>query len=73
MSLHHDAPEFFDTLKAAEYLNIQPQTLNAWRCLRRYPLPYTKVGRSIRYKKSDLDRFIASRTVSSPAPELATA
>ena len=47
--------------EAAAYLNIQPQTLSNWRTTGRYNIPAIKVGRLIRFKKSALDAFIASR------------
>jgi len=49
--------------QAAEYLGIKPQTLSVWACSNRYNLPFIRVGRSVRYKKSDLDTFLAARTV----------
>lgn len=49
--------------EAAAYLSIKPQTLNNWRATGRYNLPAVKVGRLVRFKKSDLDAFIARRTV----------
>lgn len=47
--------------QAAEFLNIRPGTLACWRTTKRYPLKYTRVGRSIRYRLSDLQAFLASR------------
>ena len=49
--------------EAAEYLGVRPQTLAAWASTRRYGLRYIKVGRSVRYRKADLDRFLEARTV----------
>jgi excisionase family DNA binding protein len=49
--------------QAAAYLGVEANTLAIWRCTKRYPLPYIKVGRLVRYRKSDLDAFLASRTV----------
>jgi len=49
--------------EAARYLNVQPGTLRVWACERRYPLPFVKVGRAVRYRLEDLDRFIESRTI----------
>jgi len=49
--------------RAAEILGITPGTLSVWRCVRRYPLPYTKIGRAVRYRLEDLDEFVRSRTV----------
>lgn len=48
--------------EAAAYLGIKPQTLSAWKCCGRYHLPVVLVGRLPRYRKSDLDAWIASRT-----------
>lgn len=51
--------------EAAQHLFLKRQTLAAWRCLGRYNLPFVKVGRSIRYRLSDLEAFLAARTVTS--------
>jgi excisionase family DNA binding protein len=55
-------PEMLTTKEAAEYLGIKPQTLSVWRCTGRYDLPAVKIGRCLRYRKSDLDKFIDRRT-----------
>jgi len=53
----------FDQKGAGEYLGgISPDTLSVWRCTGRYNLPFVKIGRLVRYRKSDLDKFLASRT-----------
>lgn len=49
--------------EASTILAIEPATLEVWRCTRRVVLPYVKVGRSVRYRASDLAAFIESRTV----------
>lgn len=49
--------------EAAAYLGIQSQTLALWRSTKRHTIPYVRVGRSIRYRQSDLDRWLATRTV----------
>jgi excisionase family DNA binding protein len=49
--------------EAADLLGISPETLTIWACTKRYPLPYVKVGRSVRYRRTDLEAFIESRTV----------
>jgi excisionase family DNA binding protein len=48
--------------EAAAYLGIASQTLAIWRSTGRYHLPSVKVGRLVRYRRSDLDTFLASRT-----------
>jgi hypothetical protein len=56
-----------DEKRAAEILGISAGTLSVWRCVRRYPLPYTKIGRAVRYRLADLEAFIASRTIGAAA------
>ena len=45
--------------QAAEYLQITPQTLAVWRCNNRKKLAYVKIGSHVRYRREDLERFIA--------------
>lgn len=50
-----------DTPQAAQYLgDLKPETLEAWRCRGGGPR-FVKLGRSVRYRESDLDAFIESR------------
>lgn len=49
--------------EAAEYLGVAPNTLNVWRCNERYNIPFVKVGSRVKYRKEDLDAWLASRTV----------
>jgi len=52
----------YDRVQAAQYLgDIRPATLATWASTHRYNLPFIRVGRKIRYRRSDLDAFIASR------------
>lgn len=51
-----------DEVQAAAFLDVKPTTLQVWRCTKRYPLPFVKVGRLVRYRQSDLDAFLRSRT-----------
>ena len=53
----------FTRLQAAAYLNVRPQTLAVWHTTHRYHLPLIKVGTLVRYRKSDLDKWLESRTV----------
>ena len=48
-----------DRKTAAKYLGISPNTLAVWDCTKRYDLKPLKVGRSVRYRKSELDLFLA--------------
>jgi len=47
--------------QVAEYLGIEVETLNVWRCTKRYNLPYTKIGRLVRYRADDVEAFVTSR------------
>lgn len=47
---------------AAQYLGVSKDTLSVWRCTRRYPIPFIKVGRLVKYRVSDLDAFLDTRT-----------
>jgi hypothetical protein len=49
--------------QVASILQVSPDTLAIWRCTCRYPLPYIKVGRSVRYRLQAVKDFLASRTV----------
>ena len=54
--------ELLDTIKAGAYIDTPPQTLVTWRCTGRVKIPYVKIGGNVRYKRSDLDAFIAANT-----------
>lgn len=56
-------PKLLTEAEAADYLSVEPQTLCAWRCTRRYNLRFIKVGRLVRYRFEDLEAFLESRTV----------
>ena len=50
-------------VEAAEYLGVSANSLETWRCTNRYALKYVKVGGRVKYRQSDLDAFLAARTV----------
>jgi predicted DNA-binding transcriptional regulator AlpA len=55
--------------QAADILSTKPGTLQVWRSTKRYPLPYVKIGRLVRYRKSDVEAFLVARTVGAePSP-----
>jgi excisionase family DNA binding protein len=56
--------ELLTEQQAAEFLGVSAGTLSVWRCTKRYPLPYVKCGRLVRYRRSDLEAWVDSRTVS---------
>ena len=49
--------------EAADYLLNEPNTLAVWRCTGRHSLPFVRIGKSIRYRRGDLRKFVASRVV----------
>ena len=51
-----------DGKQAASILNVSPGTLSVWRSTGRYSLPFVKVGRSVRYRLSDLESWLDGRT-----------
>lgn len=55
--------ERFSHKTSAEYLGVTENTLNVWRCTKRYPIPFIKVGARVFYWKKDLDAWLASRTI----------
>ncbi|TMQ76812.1 helix-turn-helix domain-containing protein [Candidatus Accumulibacter phosphatis] len=54
--------ELVDDKTAAEILGIKASTLCVWRSTGRYNLPFIKVGRSVRYRRSDLGAWLERRT-----------
>jgi len=46
------------TPEVAELLGVREETLILWRCRRRYPLPFFKIGRLVRYRRADVLNFI---------------
>jgi excisionase family DNA binding protein len=48
--------------QAADFLGVTVGTLEVWRSTGRYGIPYVKIGRCVRYKVTDLENFLTSRT-----------
>jgi len=57
--------------EAAKFLHIGAGTLSVWSCKghNKYDLPFVKIGRSVRYKLSDLNLFIEKRTTKGESVE----
>ncbi len=60
--LKNQSDPLFSPKETAEYLGISNDTLSVWRCVGRYNIPFIKVGRLVKYRKSDLDAWLAGRT-----------
>lgn len=61
------ANELLDEKQAAEFLTIKPGTLGVWRSVGRYDIPFIKIGRRVRYRRSDLLAWLQTRTRSNGA------
>jgi hypothetical protein len=59
---NHMQEKLLTPFEAANVLSVSPATLAIWRSTGRYSLPFTKIGSLVRYRPSDLARFIASRS-----------
>lgn len=49
--------------EAARYLGVSPGTLANWKSNGRVKIPCFFVGRSIRYRKSDLDAYLDAHKI----------
>ena len=49
--------------QAAKYLGITSGTLSVWRSVKRYEIPYYKVGKSVRYRMEDLNKFLSAARI----------
>jgi len=49
--------------EVSQLTGVTTGTLAVWRATARYPLPYVKVGRNVRYRRGDVAAFLESRTV----------
>ena len=54
--------DLLDEKQAASILKVQPGTISVWRSTGRYSIPFIKVGRSVRYRQTDLNAWLESRT-----------
>lgn len=46
--------------EAAAYLNIAPKTLANWASNGKVQIPYSKLGKLVRYRIADLDMYLES-------------
>ncbi len=56
-------PKLLTRKQAAEYIGVEPSTLDVWASTKRYSLKFIKVGRLAKYRVADLDEFLSLRTV----------
>lgn len=55
--------------ETARILGVKEQTLACWLTNGRYGLPVVKVGRLCKYRRADVEAFIASRTLGGSVAE----
>ncbi len=60
-----------NTIEAAEFLGVKPNTLEVWRCQKKGP-KYSKLGSRVMYDQQELEVWFASRSVHTldTAPQL---
>lgn len=59
-------PEPIELLTPAEtaaLLGLRPGTLEIWRCTKKWPLNFIKIGGRVRYRRQDVEKFLEARTV----------
>ncbi len=61
--------DMFRTKEAAGYMALKKCTLEAWRCRGGGPV-FVKLGKSVRYRKEDLDAFVGARTRTSTSQDV---
>jgi excisionase family DNA binding protein len=54
--------DLIDSQETAEILGISKSALEVWRTTGRYKLPFIKVGRNVRYRRSDVLDWLETRT-----------
>ena len=54
--------EIMKTQEVADYLNVKKQTLEVWRSKNINKIPYIKVGASVRYRRTDVEKWIQRQT-----------
>ncbi len=59
--------ELLSQKEAAEKLGLSPKTLEKWRSIGRPRLPYVRLGSAIKYRESDIAKFINDSVVGGEA------
>ena len=53
--------DLLDSAETSQLINVSQGTLAVWRSTCRYNLPYIKVGRLVRYRRSDIEDWLDRR------------
>jgi hypothetical protein len=49
--------------EVSRFLGLRPNTLAHWRLTKLQPLPFIRIGRTIRYRLEEVERFLQQRQV----------
>ena len=60
MHAYQSKKELLNTKEAAEFLGMGVSSVEQDRIYGRLKIPFTRIGRSIRYRRSDLEAFVSS-------------
>jgi excisionase family DNA binding protein len=60
-----ETDRLLDGREAAAILGITYHTLAVWKCTKRQALPYVKIGRLVKYRRADLEKFISENLIES--------
>ena len=63
LSRHFNSDMLLTRKQAAEFLGVKESTLAHWKCTGRYNLPVIKICRLVKYRVSDLEKFIEKGVV----------
>lgn len=58
-SVNSDLPLYLSKKQACEYLNISNKTLDEW--IATGDIPYKHIGKTYRFNRNDLDKFMATK------------
>lgn len=61
--------ELLDEKEAAALLDLKPGTLAVFRSTGRHGIPFLKIGRNVRYRRSDLETWLERCTRSNGVTE----
>ena len=61
--------ELLSPREAAKALGTSAGCLAVWRCVRRYPLRFVRIGRKVFYRAQDIEAFIQAGVVEGDSPK----
>ena len=56
--MQNSSLKLFTRKQTADILGVKSHTLEVWASTKRYDLPYIKVGRLVKYRLCDIEKFI---------------